>query len=204
MSELTEFLKSVDLMAKSQLGGSAKVRQLLEDKIVLPALSATKNLAEWQGHRALLGEIEFRQLLFKLQEKPLRQLAKRIDKHALLTAESSVHEVVAHVEGLADGSVSLAAAPVREKKKKDAIVVPDLRAAYRSGGNDQVYPLIASLDAKTLKAAVEAQNLKAEVAPGRTADGWRKYIQVALKEELGSRGDAIGELSRLAPETADD
>lgn len=204
MNELTEFLKSVDQMAKSQTGGSAKLRQVLEEKIVLPALSTTKNLAEWQKHRVSLGEIEFRQLLFKISEDKLRKLAKRIDKYAPLNADSSVHEVMVHVEGLADGSVPLAPAPAREKKKKDAVVVPDLRAAYRDGGNDQVHTLIAGLDAKTLKAAVEAQNLKADVVPGRAVDGWRKYIQVALKEELGPRGDAIGELSRLSPENDDD
>lgn len=199
MSELSDFLGAVAEMASSQSGGAAKLKKLVEDKYVVPTMAAIKTLSEWSRCREAFGEIEFRQYLHKVAEPKLRALARRFDKHSLLTAESSAHDVRLHLEELAAGSVAPAAAP-QKPRKKVAVVVPDLREAYRSGGNDRVFEVIAPLDAKALKAVVQAQELKADVVPGRTVDGLRKFIQVALKGELGPRGDAIGELSRMKPE----
>lgn len=197
MSELTNFLTAAQQMAESQSDGATKLKGLIEEKFVVPSLAACKTLPEWIRYRSMFGEIEFRQYLLKLADTKLRSLVKRFDKHAGTTADTSLHEIRSRLEALADKTAEPVAAPTKTKKEKaPAVVVPDLRDIYRQGGNDRVFAVIAALDTKALKAVVESQGLKADIVP-RGADGWRKYIQVALKAELGSRGDAIGELSRL-------
>jgi hypothetical protein len=183
--------------------GSSDLLALLREKYLLPRVQKLGSITEAIELFEAMGAIEFRTALAQLDLKKSSALLKKLDKHAAAEASEHAPDFVNRICNLAAGVTKPSAPPPRATARArpvPVVVFPDVREIYRAEGMDGVAAKLASLTLANLKALVVQQNLAAANPPGKGIPGFRKYIQLAVKEELGPRVDVFGTIASL-PDT---
>jgi hypothetical protein len=191
-------LRSALALAATSADGLDALHSLVLTKFIVERIAKLRSRNDAIKAFEALGESQFANAVVLLDERKARTLLKKLDKH--------FPEIATVGAGLAQRAIVALAAgqqtphPPPPKALKTTVptpTLPDMREIYRNSGMDAVHAVVGALPAKELKRLIAEQELKADATPGPGVGAARKYIQLALKAELGSRGDPIGALGRL-------
>lgn len=196
MDPLDSTMRAVRRVAALPGAGADDLLKLLREKYLVPRVQKLVSVSEAQAIYDAMGPVEFRTALAQLDSKKATALLKRLDKHV---SESSL-DVVGHITDLAAGTAKPTPPPPRapaRAKPASVVVLPNVRSVYRDEGMEAVAAKLAALSLANLKAVVAEQKLVASISPGKGALGLRKFIQVAVQEELGPRTDVFATIASL-------
>lgn len=183
--------------------GTQRLNDLIREKFIVPELEKAKSLDQARAIHDALGD-EFGNVFVKLPAPKSRALLKAVGWPAAEATSLSDDEMKVLLRDLLAGKRTLPAKPAAKKpaarKAAAPAALPDVRALYQKGGMPLLYAEIAKLPAPKLKTLIKEQNLTAHEKMGTKKDDLLRYVQVAVKEELGRRGDWIGALSKTTDE----
>lgn len=196
MDPLDSTMQAVRRVAALPGAGAGDLLKLLREKYLVPRVQKLGSMSEALALYDAMGPVEFRTALAQLDSKKATALLKKLDKHA---SESTL-DVVGHITELAAGTAKATPPPPRapaRAKPASVVVLPDVRSIYRDEGMATLATQLAALSLANLKAVVAEQNLVASISSGKGAPGLRKFIQVAIQEELGPRTDVFATIASL-------
>jgi hypothetical protein len=196
MDPLDSTMQAVRRVAALPGAGAGDLLKLLREKYLVPRVQKLGTMSEALALYDAMGPVEFRTALAQLDSKKATALLKKLDKHA---SESTL-DVVGHITQLAAGTAKPTSPPPRapaRAKLANNVVLPDVRSVYREEGMAAVAAKLAALSLTNLKAVVAEQKLVASISSGKGAPGFRKFIQVAIQEELGPRTDVFATIASL-------
>ena len=197
MTDLNATLSAAQRLAALSPGQTNTLNALVWGKFLTPELPKFKALkTARQAHDAMGTEL-YQEVLASLPDRKLRSLLKALSKHHPDQADLPVPDVVSVIVDLASGAAEPAKPqPKPTKSKKPAAPdLPDLKALYRQGGTRAVMAVIKPAAVAKLKAAIRDQEIQSEIeTPGTKKDDLTRFIQIALKEELGDFGDPLAAL----------
>lgn len=197
MDPLDSTMQAVRRVAALPGAGAGDLLTLLREKYLVPRVQKLGSISEALVLHEAMGPVEFRTALAQLDSKKATALLKKLDKHA----PENTLDLFAHISELAAGTAKPTSPPPRappaRAKLASVVVLPDVRSVYRDEGMATVAAKLAALSLANLKAIVAEQKLVASIASGRGAPGLRKFIQVAIQEELGPRTDVFATIASL-------
>lgn len=195
--------------------GSERLNRVIRQKFILPELERVKSLAEARRLHMALGA-ECAAILARVSAKKMPAMLKALGWPAEQIEQLSEGAQNALLRDLFSGTREppAAARPVARRagsknsskigpktspKTSRAAALPDVRALYKDGGNARVYLAICKLTAPKLKTLVREQNIVASEPAGAKKEELLRYVQLALKEELGRHADWIGAMAERKP-----
>jgi hypothetical protein len=187
-------------LARSTDTGEAALLSLIRTKFIVEPVQKLPNLGAASLAFKALGPDEFRGAVVLLDDVKSRALLKKLDKHFPSLTEIDLAGAQNAIVELAAGTRAPSPAPAAKRRGATPAAVaplPDVRVLYRSGGIDALNAGISALKLPALKTLIEVQSLSATISKGRSADEHRKFIQIAVRDELGRRGDAIGTIAGM-------
>jgi hypothetical protein len=196
MDPLDSTLQTAKRVAELPGAGASELLTLLREKYLVPRVQKLKSISEARELYEAMGSVEFFTALAQLDAKRAAALLKKLDKHA---AESA-SDTFGRLSDLAAGTAKPAPAPARAPAKASrasSVTLPDVRSVYRAEGMSQVAASLTGLSLANLKSLVDQQGLTASISAGKGVAGLRKFIQVAVQEELGSRTDVFATIASL-------
>lgn len=199
---MVDYVSACEAVARFALHNrsDAKLNATLKT-FVTGQIKGAKNLEQLTAAYGILGEALIRDSLFAVQkETELRKLLAKADKYIPSIESWTENQVRLRLIDLAAGRVAPTAKPDKPParlrpgepgtKQTD---LPDVRSIYRSGSLEDVYAALKGLTPKALRSIITDQSLSAsDERKGDKKADLLKYIQIALKSEVGRRGDPIG------------
>lgn len=200
MSTNSIAVKAAVALAHLSPDGVRRLDDLVRDKFLLPELEKVKALDQARALHDALGD-EFGNVFVKLTTPKARAILKAVGWPAAEAVSLSDDEMRVLLRDLFAGrKAPPTKAPARKppaKKAPSPSALPDVRALYQKGGMPLLYGEISQLPAPKLKTLIKEQKLVVDAKMGTKKDDLLRYVQLAVKEELGRRGDWIGKLSQI-------
>ena len=203
MTPLDQAFEQAKALASTMQAGNQTLAETIWTKFIVFYVGKATSADDARAAANALGRDIFVAALQQLSGRSLLALTKKVlgvAKAKPLTGESEQRDAIIQIV-TNNNQVLSDAKPLKKntsETKKTELKTLDLRAVYKNGGTDSVSEIIDSLKVQELKDIIADQEITSRYHnKGKRKDQLKKFIQLALKEELGDFGDPIGALAAL-------
>lgn len=186
--------------------GAGRLDELVVSRFLLPELERISSLEHGRRYFSAVGDTLFAGYALQLADAKLKKILESFGCRKRDLARLSSGDLRKLLVDFASGARDTPSpepkkAPPAAKSKAGGVKsagLPDVRERYRAGGMEALYTAVQPLRVADLRKLVAQQQLKLSEKLGSKKDELLKQIQVAVKDELGPRGDWIGAIAHDA------